>query len=173
MHLAEFALRDFMNVEKLARWTGAIVFDDILPDASPRSPPATAARAPGRATSTSCSRSSRRQRPDLICLRVGTQPTGLLLVLGLDPASRVLRKGYDEIATEIVTPDPQDVPVDVLERDGVADPERVLAAPFWAKLREARAKGTQREAGIEPLRTAVRRDVEGVSGGRLRRLLPV
>ena len=31
MHLAEFALRDFIGVERLSPWTGVIVFDDILP----------------------------------------------------------------------------------------------------------------------------------------------
>ena len=31
MHLSEFALRDFVNVERHADWTAAIVFDDILP----------------------------------------------------------------------------------------------------------------------------------------------
>ncbi len=115
MHLAEFALRDFVNVEKLSRWTGAIVFDDILPDR-----PVIAAR--DRRTRTWTGDVYKllailaRHRPDLICVRVGTQPTGLLLVLGLDPQSRTLRKRYDEIVAGIVTPDPQDVPADVLER---------------------------------------------------------
>src|SRR4051794_16867085 len=31
MHLSELALRDFMGVERLSRWTGAAIFDDILP----------------------------------------------------------------------------------------------------------------------------------------------
>jgi hypothetical protein len=172
MHLAEFALRDFINVEKLSRWTGAIVFDDILPDR-----PVIAAR--DRRTRTWTGDVYKllailaRHRPDLICVRVGTPPTGLLLVLGLDPDSRTLRKRYDEIVAGIVTPDPQDVPADVLERVDVVDPERVLEAPFWAKLREARAKGTQRAAGLDPLRKAVERDLGAASPGRLRRLLPV
>jgi predicted O-methyltransferase YrrM len=172
MHLAEFALRDFINVEQLSRWTGAIVFDDVLPDR-----PVIAARdrrtrvwtgdvykLPGILA---------RHRPDLICVRVGTQPTGLLLVLGLDPQSRTLRKRYDEIVAGIVTPDPQDVPADVLERTGVADPERVLEAPFWDDLRAARAQRAEREAGLEPLRAAVKRDLGSADAGRLRRLLPV
>jgi predicted O-methyltransferase YrrM len=31
MHLSEFALRDFIGVERLSRWTGVVIFDDILP----------------------------------------------------------------------------------------------------------------------------------------------
>ena len=38
MHLSEFALRDFVNVERHADWTAAIVFDDILPTAAPSAP---------------------------------------------------------------------------------------------------------------------------------------
>ena len=31
MHLSEFALRDFIGVERLSRWTGVAIFDDMLP----------------------------------------------------------------------------------------------------------------------------------------------
>ena len=85
MHLAEFALRDFINVERCHR-SGAVVFDDILPRSADE-----AAR--GRHTRAWTGDVYKmlgilaRHRPDLICLRVGTEPTGLLLVLGLDPAA--------------------------------------------------------------------------------------
>ena len=58
MHLSEFALRDFVNVERHADWTAAIVFDDILPRDVPESQPRPP-RTSGRATSTRCSRCSR------------------------------------------------------------------------------------------------------------------
>ena len=31
MHLVEFALRDFINVERCSGWTTAVIFDDIFP----------------------------------------------------------------------------------------------------------------------------------------------
>jgi hypothetical protein len=113
-----------------------------------------------------------RHRPDLICLRVGTEPTGLLLVLGLDPDSRVLAYGYDRIVEAAVVPDPQRLPADVIERRHVLDPAAVASAPLWAYLRDARERGVPRRAGMRELRRAVRRDLGRVSSGRLRRLLP-
>jgi hypothetical protein len=113
-----------------------------------------------------------RHRPDLICLRVGTQPTGLLLVLGLDPSNRVLQARYDQVLEEAVTPDPQTVPAEVLERRGVLDPERVLQSRVWPLMRELRAQRTPRRTGLRQLRRAVRHDLGRVSAGPLRRLLP-
>ena len=172
MHLAEFALRDFVNVERVMGWTGVVVFDDILPrDAE------IAAR--DRRTRTWTGDVFKvlgvleRHRPDLICLRVGTRPTGLLIVLGLDPSGRVLRGRYDDIAAELVTPDLQELPDDVLRRKRLVDPEELLAAPFWQLLRDARANGVEREDGLRELRRAVRKDLGRGGPGGLRRLLPV
>ena len=171
MHLAEFALRDFANVERIARWSSVVVFDDILPrDAE------MAAR--DRRTKTWTGDIYKllgileRNRPDLLLLRVGTQPTGLLLALALDPSSSVLTERYDELLGEIVVPDPQVVPDDVLERRGVLDPQRVLDAGIWSLLRDARAGGVARGPGVRLLRRVAKRDVGIASPGRLRRLLP-
>ena len=171
MHLAEFALRDFTGVERLSPWTGVIVFDDILPrtveeanrDRRTRAWTGDVYKVLGILT---------RHRPDLICLRVGTQPTGLLLVLGLDPANRALSLRQDLLLEQIVVPDPQDVPADVLERRGVLEPEAVLASRAWPVLRDLRDQDAGRRAGIRDLRRAVRRDLGRVSPGALRRLLP-
>jgi hypothetical protein len=172
MHLSEFALRDFAGVERLSRWTGVAIFDDILPrtveeanrDRRTRAWTGDVYKVLGMLA---------RHRPDLICLRVGTQPTGLLLVLGLDPSNRVLQARYDLLLEQAVTPDPQQVPADVLERRGVLDPERVLASRVWPVLRDLRDQGTQRRTGLRDLRRTARRDLGRVSPGRLRRLLPV
>jgi hypothetical protein len=172
MHLAEFALRDFVNVERRARWTSVAVFDDILP----RTPEEAARDRRTRAWTGDVFKMLgilERRRPDLTCLRVGTEPTGLLLVLGLDPASRVLGYGYDRIVEAAVVPDPQRLPADVVERRRVLDPGAVASAPLWSYLREARERGVPRRAGVRELRRAVRRDLGRVSPGRLRRLLPV
>ncbi len=172
MHLAEFALRDFIGVERLAPWTGVIVFDDILP----RTVEEAARDRRTRAWTGDVFKVMdilARHRPDLICVRVGTQPTGLLLVLGLDPANRTLSIRHDLLLEQIVVPDPQRVPAAVLERRGVLDPGAVLASRAWPVLRDLRDQQTTRRAGIRDLRRAVRRDLgAGVSPGGLRRLLP-
>jgi hypothetical protein len=171
MHLAEFAVRDFIGVERLAPWTGVAVFDDILP----RSVEEAARDRRTRAWTGDVYKVLgilARHRPDLICLRVGTQPTGLLLVLGLDPESRVLSVRYDQILAQAVVPDPQEVPTGVLERRGALDPEAVLGSRVWPVLRDLRDQGTPRRGGLRELRRAVRREHGAVSGGRLRRLLP-
>lgn len=160
MHLAEFALRDFMNVERHAHWTSLVVFDDVLPrrpveaarDRSTRAWTGDVYKLPGLLA---------RHRPDLICLRVRTLPTGLLLVMTLDPRNRVLRERYEQIIGEVVVPDPQDVPDDVLQRHGTLDPGAVLSASFWSVLRESRETGVPPNEGIPRLRRAIRRDFGG------------
>lgn len=138
MHLAEYALRDFINVERYTTPASVIVFDDVLPR---------------NAFEASRSRLSsdwtgdvykvtdvlRRLRPELTVLEVDTEPTGTLLVLGADPSSRVLMHHYDALAAEMVTPDPQDVPASYLSRSTAADPDAVLASSVWARLRRLRS----------------------------------
>jgi methyltransferase family protein len=170
MHLAEHALRDFINIERHADWTSVVVFDDILPrnerealrQRETRSWTGDIFKIPALLE---------RRRPDLICLRVGTEPTGLLLVLGLDPASTALAARYDGIAAKIASPDPQAIPREVRERRWVLDPERVLSSAVWQLLREARAGGAAREESLPDLRRAVRQAFGPVGPGRLRRML--
>jgi hypothetical protein len=158
MHLVEYALRDFVNVERHSDWTSVVIFDDIFPSDAEM-----AAR----------NRHTRdwtgdvykvlgvlaRHRRDLICLRVDTEPTGLLLVLGLDPGNSVLDERFDEIALEVVRPDPQRVPPDVLERRDAVVPEDILGASFWSFLREARDARIPRRKGLRALRGHLARDL--------------
>jgi hypothetical protein len=67
-----------------------------------------------------------------------TKPTGQLVVLGVDPASTVLKDKYDAIVREHVTKDPQEVPDVILERTHAVNAEQLLAAPGWAALVELR-----------------------------------
>jgi hypothetical protein len=172
MHLAEYALRDFINVEKRSHWTSAIVFDDILP----RDPEEAARERTTRVWAGDVYQISGildRHRPDLTVLRIGTKPTGLLLVIGLDPDSKVLRERYDEIAAQVTTPDPQEIPRDIAERKRVLDPDKVLGASFWELLRESRETGTPRDEGVKALRKSVKKDLGRVSARRLRDALPL
>lgn len=167
MHLAEFALRDFINVELHASRCGAIVFDDMLP----RSADEAARERHTRAWTGDVFKLLgilARHRPDLICLRIGTEPTGLLLVLGLDPGNHVLSEHYDAIVREVVVPDPQEVPREVLERRGVLDPQAVLDAAFWPRL----ARGGESRLAARRLRRRIRREVGELSAVPLRDAVP-
>lgn len=125
LHLFEFALRDFMNVERHATPHSVIVLDDILPKT-----PEAASRNLQRGSWTGdvypILAVLERYRPDLIVVPVSTRPTGLLLVFGLDPADTTLHDHYDEIVAEYRRPDPQPVPQELMDRFGVFPPHRVL-----------------------------------------------
>ncbi|MEQ7127297.1 class I SAM-dependent methyltransferase [Actinopolymorpha sp. B11F2] len=133
MHLFEFALRDFMNLERHSAWSSVVVFDDMLPrnvDEAARD----------RHTKDWTGDVYKlipvlqRYRPDLEVVPLDTQPTGLLMVLGLNPADRTLSEHYDEIITTYVVDDPQQVPEPVLDRSCAVSPELALEASFWPDL---------------------------------------
>jgi hypothetical protein len=158
MHLAEFVVRDFANVERNAEWSSVVVFDDILP----RDAVEAARDRRTRAWTGDVYKVLdvlARHRPDLICLRVDTEPTGLGVVLGLDPLQNELRERYDEIAATVVVPDPQAVPDAVLTRAGALDPEQALGLQAWRLLRDARERRLSRRRGIHSLRRAIRREL--------------
>jgi hypothetical protein len=151
MHLLEFALRDFMNVERHASWTSVIVFDDVLPrdvDEAARD----------RHTKFWAGdvykiiEVLRRYRPDLVILPVDTAPTGTLVVIGGDPANQVLRTAYDEIVRTSVVPDPQAVPEYVLARRDAVAPERVVEAGVWPDLIRGREGRVDRAIGYDRIR---------------------
>jgi hypothetical protein len=172
MHLIEYALRDFVNVERHAGWTSVVVFDDVLPRAAEEASRKRHTRV-WTGDVYKISAILARHRPDLACLHVGTEPTGLLLVLGLDPQSSLLDERYDDIVLEAVRPDPQRVPNDVFERRNVIEPEAVLEASFWELLREARAGEVPAKPGLRRLRRTLRSDFgSGIISGPLGRLLP-
>jgi hypothetical protein len=137
LHLFEFALRDFINTERHSTEQSLIVFDDVLPRTVDE-----AARE--RHTKDWTGDIFRmlpvlaEYRPEISVLAVDTQPTGLLLVMGLDPTSTVLVDRYDEIMRRHRLPDPQDVPAELLDRTSMLPAERVLESTFWELLRDSR-----------------------------------
>jgi hypothetical protein len=168
MHLAEYALRDFINVERNSTWSTVVMIDDILPRDVDEAARARSTRA-WTGDVYKLLDVLAEHRPDLTLLRVAAEPTGVLLVLGLDPDNETLAERYDDIAAKIVTPDPQTVPEEVLTREGVLDAERVLASSFWSVLRAAQRDQVSPEKGRAQLRKALRKDFGKLS--RVRGLL--
>jgi hypothetical protein len=140
MHLFEFALRDFINAERHSRPGSVIVFDDVLP----RTVPEAARERHTKAWTGDVFHVIdvlKQYRPEVATVLVDTHPTGLMVVVGLDPTSTVLSDHYDEIMAEHRVPDPQPVPQEILDRSSVHAPERVLSAGFWKVAAEERAAG--------------------------------
>ncbi|MFI6659248.1 class I SAM-dependent methyltransferase [Streptomyces sp. NPDC050523] len=154
MHLFEFALRDFMNIEKYADWGSVIVFDDMLPrsiDEAARDRHTTAWTGDVYKVIEILTR----YRPDLKLVLVDTQPTGQLVIFGADPKNTVLTDKYDEIMAEFDVPDPQKVPEAVLERVKAVKPEELMGADFWKAMVRARNLGLSRARGWKALSSAL------------------
>jgi len=104
LHLFEFALRDFINVEKHCTPDSVILIHDVYPI---------------DATSAARDRASwfwsgdiwrliltlKKYRPDLSVDVIGTRPTGLAVIRHLDPTSRVLEERQHEITEEFLAMD--------------------------------------------------------------------
>ncbi len=150
MHLFEFALRDFMYVERAAEPGTLIVFDDIFPNH-----PAQAARERRTGAWTGdvwkLHQCLRDYRPDLFLLPIDASPAGLLIVCGLDQNNRVLWENYDTIAG-VYAPASADPPAEVLSREGAHNGASKTLARICRILRAARSSGQPRAAILESLR---------------------
>ena len=155
MHLIEFVLRDLTNVERFSDWATVIVLDDVLPRNGDEA--ARERHTPDWAGDVfKIVPILREHRPDLTLLPVDTTPTGVLVILGADPANGTLKARYDEIVEAWVTPDPQHVPPEILDRRGAISPERLCDAAFWPDLVRARNRRTKRGKGYDRLRERLR-----------------
>ncbi|CAN5220146.1 hypothetical protein BH09ACT10_BH09ACT10_31210 [soil metagenome] len=137
MHLSEFAYRDFMNTEHHMSPAGVVLLDDMLPRNSLE-----AAR--DRMTSSwtgdvyKVVAALQDTRPDLVVIPVNTAPTGTLIVLGLDPASKTLSESYEDLLPGFLSADPQSVPEGLLHRTVAVSVEDLLDLPLWGELRRLR-----------------------------------
>ena len=151
MHLAEYALRDYLAVERFTKPTSVIVFDDMLPRSSDE-----AARYRHTHAWTGdvykAAQALRDLRPDLIVLEVDTQPTGLVVVLAPDASRNGILPGYDDWLDQALAPDPQVVPEEILNRSRAVDPERLLRSSGWTRL--PRLRKSRKPVNAATIRTA-------------------
>lgn len=106
MHLYEFLLRDFANVERACRRNSVIVMHDCIPTdvfmAQRQRIHDGRAPHPGWWTGDvwKCLPILRRHRPDLRIVTIDAEPTGLVAITNLDPESRLLSDRYFDIIEE-------------------------------------------------------------------------
>jgi predicted O-methyltransferase YrrM len=139
MHLSEYALRDYLAVERFTRPTSVVVFDDMLP----RSVDEAARRRHTTAWTGDVYKAAQALRdlcPDVVVIEVDTTPTGVVVVLVPDAGRDGVLDGYDDWLDVAMAPDPQLVPTEVLSRSRALKPERLLASHGWSRLAALRGR---------------------------------
>jgi Methyltransferase domain len=139
MHLAEYALRDVINVERYCHAGSVIVIDDMLPrtvEEAGRTRRGAAVKGAWAGDVYKMIDAFRAVRPELVCLEVDTQPTGTVVLLNPDATAQGLVEEYDRLVGEFVVPDPQHVPAETLARTRAVSPTAVVQAPIWDGLRD-------------------------------------
>jgi hypothetical protein len=134
MHLAEYALRDVLAVERFSTASTVILVDDALPHDVALTRRVRIGRERWTGDVYKVTAALRTLRPDLVVVEVDTAGTGTLLVLCPDAARDGVLEGYDEWLESAVVPDPQDVPESVLRRTHAVAPEALVASPAWEVL---------------------------------------
>lgn len=118
MHLYEFALRDFFNIEAYSHKQTVVVFDDVLPRTDRE-----ASRTPDPGDWTGdvwkVHPILESIRPDLKLILVDVQPTGVLVVLNVNPLRTVEPKWEDWLS--------EYVPQEVFARDEAVAPGAALS----------------------------------------------
>jgi hypothetical protein len=141
MHLSDFALRDFVNIEPFMADTGVVVLDDVLPRNGLE-----AARdrktEPWTGDVYKVVEILRRRRPDLVVLLVNTAPTGTAVVVGVDQTSIVLKEVYAEEESYLLRADPQTPPQEYMDRSIAIEPDVLLESRVWEQLMERRESGS-------------------------------
>lgn len=146
MHLSEFALRDFMNVEKRSHAGGIVVLDDMLPRSSLEAHRIRRTRTSWTGDVFKVHFILSRYRPDLTLLPINTASTGSYIVAGLDPTNTVLDQRYEEIEPFLKSKDPQEVPTDWLRRRSSVNAQALLNSDVWAQWVDVRTNKSSRDA---------------------------
>jgi hypothetical protein len=139
MHLAEYALRDYLAVERFTTPASVIVFDDMLPRSIDE-----AARhrhtGPWTGDVYKAAQALRDHCPEVTVLEIDTTPTGLVVVLTPNAQRNGVLPQYDDWLDVAMAPDPQDVPQEILTRSRAWKPERLLASAGWRRIPQLRGR---------------------------------
>jgi len=152
MHLFEYALRDFMHIERMANSRTLVVIDDIHPTHSAQAERRRRTRV-WTGDIWKLHACLAEARPDLVLIPLDTAPTGLLLVAGLDPTNRVLWNQYNPIVRKYSAS--MEPPPTVLQRAGSLAPDDPRVARALAALRHCRESGAARNAVVAAIRAAL------------------
>ncbi len=145
MHAFEYALRDFINIERLSHPGTLIAIDDVFPNH-----PAQALRTRKTKTWTGdvwklipC---LRKHRPDLTLLLVDTSPSGMLMIAGLDHANTSLWRDYNAIVKPYIVSQPLKtpgkVPPEIIARQGAMLPSDPRVNAMLSLLKDSRNSDT-------------------------------
>ncbi|MEJ5992477.1 methyltransferase domain-containing protein [Ramlibacter sp. PS3R-8] len=154
MHLFEFALRDFMHVERLLAPGTVVVIDDVFPNH-----PSQARRERSTRVWTGdvwrLFDTLQKMRPDLALCALDTAPTGLLVIAALSPDHRALWQRYNPTVRTIqcATDAP---PAAILERHGAVSPQGEPLARLIGLLQQYRAAAPTDTKARETLRRGLR-----------------
>lgn len=132
MHLFEFALRDFMAIERYSHPHTVVVVDDVFPNH-----PLQAERERKTVTWTGdvwkLAHCLTAKRPDLQLTFLDTHPAGSLIITGLKSQHRLLTNQYNGLVQHYKNmPIQGDVTAQLLQRKKAIDPNH---APFWGWLK--------------------------------------
>ncbi len=144
MHLAEYALRDFMNLEKHMSPGGVVIMDDVVPRNSLEAY-RVRRTAPWAGDVFKVHQVLREHRPDLTLLPLNTEPTGSYMIVGLEPSNTVLDEAYESLVPFLTSPDPQVVPAEWAERRECRNPDSVLAHSALDEVVRLREAGASRD----------------------------
>jgi hypothetical protein len=144
MHLCEYLLRDFINVERHGRRNSVVVLHDCLPvewpmaERKPQQPPIREHHR--HAWAGDVWRTAlllKRWRPDLEISAFAAPPTGLVCVTNLSPGSGVLAESYSTCVREMLSEDLRTIGIDKLfatlhvEPTTAIQDRESISARFW------------------------------------------
>jgi hypothetical protein len=152
MHQIEFALKDFMNMERFCHDGSVVIVDDIYP-AHPLQGERIRQSRYWTGDIWKIIPILQLHRPDLIVMPVDTDPTGSLMVLGLDPNNNVLWDHFDSIIDHAINT-MTEVPESIIERSEKFDPRARLMKKIFKLIRKHRGKSSMSNALIE-IRTLI------------------
>ena len=155
-HLFEYALRDFMNIERRAAPGTLVVIDDIFPN-HPRQSTRERATRTWTGDVWKLFRILSAERPGLFLLPLDTHPTGLLLVTGLDPKNNVLWERYNPLVHHYALEKNAVPPADIIERRAALSGKHPFIEQMLGQLRSLRLEAKTGAQITKVLREALQK----------------